>query len=169
MPAYFYSSEDEDVINYQEDDVWKCLFAGTPEFDAAVLAGVSPFQPHADAPIPPTNADVDAERDRRILAGNVFTVTGYGAPIPLIGDDKTQQYIDQRGTNAALKLLAGDITSTYEWRDASNTIHTLTVPQMVELADAGAAWVESVIKASWDLKDNPAGIPANYTDNSHWL
>lgn len=111
---------------------------------------------------PPTNADVNRERDRRIAAGSTFTVTGYG-DVPITGRERDMIFLD--GLKARAKELQTD-APVMEFRDALNVNHFLTPDQIVELVDKGFAWIQQVMKVSWDMKDN--GIPEDFQDDIHW-
>lgn len=116
---------------------------------------------------PPTAADVDAEADRRILAGATFTVPGYAAPIRLAGDDKTRERLGQADREAAKQIAAGNGAATLCWRDADNVVHTLSWEQVAALHSAAFDYISAVIQAGWPLKDS-ASIPADYADDSRW-
>lgn len=116
----------------------------------------------------PTNAAVNAERDRRILAGTTITPAGHGATVRLTGDAETLTNLDALALAATLRMQQGDTTHVTEYRDADNIIHTLTPAQVVDLWGQGTAFVEACYKSSWTLKDAPGGIPADYTDDEHW-
>ena len=115
-----------------------------------------------------TKDDVDTERDRRIVEGSVFSVTGYANTIRLSGNEKTQKFLSQRGTGAAIKILSGQASYTYQWRDEDDIVHTLTAEQMSALAEAGIKYVEAVIMASWAIKDDPAGLPDDIAGDARW-
>ena len=46
--------------------------------------------------------------------------------------------------------------------------HALTPAQMHELWMKGAALISAVSRASWLLKDDPNGIPADFAEDSYW-
>jgi hypothetical protein len=123
-------------------------------------------------PSSPTSADVNAERERRIEAGKSFTVTGYGHSIKLTGRLKDQIVYQARITAALQLIAAGDTTTTLVLRDGNDVNRHLTGPQMAELTSKGIAWMEDIMQVSWDMKDAagdfPDGIPADYTNDSHW-
>jgi hypothetical protein len=116
----------------------------------------------------PLNVQVNLERDRRILAGKEFTVTGYATPIAVSGDRTTQMNLLALATAANMRIASGDTTTITKYRDEKNAIHDLTPPQIAELWSLGAAFVSDVYQASWALKDNPGGIPADFKDDTHW-
>ena len=130
---------------------------------AAVTAG--PYVPPPPAAL--TAVDVDAERDRRILSGASFTVTGYANPIRLAGDPVTRANLADVAVMAQVQIAAGNGTATLVWRDEDNTDHTLTFVQVLELFGLGFAFFNAVWTAAWPLKDADP-IPADYTDDSYW-
>lgn len=117
---------------------------------------------------PPTSADVNAERDRRILVGKDISVTGYANPIAVSGDDTTQTNLMALSLAAQARIGQGDTATLTPYRDESNAIHQLTPPQMFELWSLGATFVSLVYQSSWVLKDDANGIPADYKDDYHW-
>lgn len=125
------------------------------------------------APVPddyvapaPTKADVNAERDRRIMAGKTFTVTGYG-DIAVSGDATTQLNLLAL-KDTARDLKAASVTAAViPYRDADNAQHMLTADQIIELVNAGKTHVQMLYSASWTLKAM-APIPADFADDSYW-
>lgn len=120
----------------------------------------------AYAPPPPSGADVNAERERRIAAGTTVNITGYGT-IPLQGRDVDQINLLGLVQAASLRVAAGDVTTTTVFRDADNTNHELTPPQIIELWSKGSAWISSVYTASWVIKEL-SPIPADFSDDARW-
>lgn len=122
--------------------------------------------------VTPTDAMVNAERDRRIEAGKSFTVTGYGSAIPLTGRQRDQIVYMQRLSLAQQMIAGADTTTTMVLRDGGDVNRHLTAPQMAELIGQAIAWVEAVMQVSWDMKDAagdfPAGIPADFADDLYW-
>ena len=114
----------------------------------------------------PTGADVNAERDRR-LHMQPFTVTGYNATIVVEGDAADRQNLLALGTIAQGMIEAGN-TDLMQYRDGANVVHALTPAQMHELWMKGAALVSAVSQASWEIKDDPAGIPADFQNDPRW-
>lgn len=116
-------------------------------------------------------AGVNAERDRRITAGRVFAVSGYG-DVPLTGRDRDQVLLMGLLVKAQALVAAGVSDPVMTVRDANNLKHLLTPAQMVELLSAGTAWIESVMAVSWAMKDGDApfeaGIPADVADDQWW-
>lgn len=130
-------------------------------------AFVAPIEP------PATGANVNAERDRRIIAGTIFDVTGYGASVWLTGRLQDRIVYQQRMAEAQRMIADGDTTSTLVLRDGDDVNRHLTAPQMMELIGKAVAWVEAVMQVSWDMKDGngnfPDGIPADFaTNESYW-
>lgn len=120
---------------------------------------------------PPTDVEINAERDRRISIGSVFPVTAYG-DVPLTGRFQDQVslmglLIKAQGAHA-LGISAPVITL----RDALNVNHLLTPLQTIELVQAGTAWIELVMKTSWDMKDEvgdfSGGVPIDFRSDEYW-
>ena len=114
----------------------------------------------------PTDALVNAERLRRIEAGNAFTVAGVTDPIPLQGRPFDQTVYLALLTRASGYKGAGVTTPILTIRDEADTTHMLTPDQMISLVSQAMGWFESVMAASWTMKDN--GIPDDFTDDKHW-
>lgn len=105
-------------------------------------------------------------RDQLIAEGTTVTVTGIG-DVPLRGTPFDQTVLLSRRQQGADLIAAGDESASILFRDAANTEHMLTGAQAVEMVDAGMAWIEDVMQASWAIKD--AGeIPADFDDPVHW-
>lgn len=134
-----------------------------PEFFAHI-ENEGPVAPYVQPE--PTNADVTVERDRRALAGKTFTLSS-GPQVAVAGDDITTRNLQALALAAQARMAVGDDTAT-PYRDETNTIHNLTPAQVFELWSQGSAYVSAIYQASWALKDNPAGIPADFTGDHHW-
>lgn len=118
-------------------------------------------------PAPPiTGADIDKERDRRVVAGVVVTVAGYG-DVALQGRDMDMRNLHGLATAAQLRLAAGAGAYVTTFRDRENEMHDLTQAQVIDLWSQGAAFVSSVFQSAWALKDGQS-IPADYTDDGYW-
>lgn len=118
-------------------------------------------------PVVVTGADIDRERDRRVQAGVVVTLAGYG-PVALQGRDMDQRNLHGLATAAQLRIAAGQGNVTSPFRDRDNVIHTLTQVQILDLWSQGAAFVTAVFQAAWALKDGPDPIPVDFTDDGYW-
>lgn len=120
---------------------------------------------------PKTGVDVNFERDRRIIAGTVIPVTGYG-DIPVTGTKDDKDVFLARRIIAAEAAANGVIAPVFVFRDRANAIHSLTPSQMVELADKGISWIEAMMVRSWEMKDGTApyeaGIPDDIDNDNHW-
>lgn len=111
-------------------------------------------------------AAVTAERDRRIHAGAVVSVTGYG-DIPLQGRPADQINLIALSDTARNLVATGVTSPVIPFRDATNATHMLTPAQMVELASKGKHTASMLYAAAWALKDGGA-IPEDYADDAHW-
>lgn len=136
--------------------------------------GYSPVIEPQQEPTPEpvvTQAMVNIERDRRIILGSTFTVSGYG-PVSITGRERDQIVLISRLVAAQSLKAAGVTAPSLIIRGSDNINHLLTPDQMIELVQLGAAWIEDVMKVSWDMKDAtgafPAGIPADYTNDIYW-
>ncbi|QKV20229.1 DUF4376 domain-containing protein [Oricola thermophila] len=116
-------------------------------------------------------AAVNAERDRRIAAGNTFTIAGYG-DIPITGTVRDQIVLDALRSKARDLQDSGVTDPVMTLRGADNVTHSLTPEQMVALVDAGMAWIEAVMAVSWAMKDGVGdftdGIPADFAADRYW-
>lgn len=144
----------------------------TEELGRSVFASALPVAapyvpPPPPVPEPPSTEDVNRERDRRVNLGSTFTVTGYG-PVRIAGDDTTIRNLQGLAFAAQLRLGQGDTTTLTPFRDEDNVIHQLAPAHILDLWSQGAAYVSAVFAAAWALKDNPAGIPSDYTSDTYW-
>lgn len=119
------------------------------------------------APPPATAQDVNAERRRRLTRGTAVTVPGHADPIRLSGRPEDMDSLIGLAMGAQLRLAAGDTEHVTTFRDADNTDHQLTPPQVLAMWQAGAGWVEQVYVASWAIKDSDP-IPADYAEDPRW-
>ena len=119
-----------------------------------------------------TDQNINAEREKRLAAGSAFTVEGIVDPIPLQGRPFDQTVYLALLTRAGGLKSAGVTTPALTLRDGADTIHELTPDQMISLVSQAMTWFESVMAASWAMKDGAApfeaGIPADFTADTHW-
>ena len=130
-------------------------------YDAALASDPAPYDQPA-----PTGADVNEERERRIMVGATFDITGHG-PIRLQGDPGTIQNLDSLALKANLMIAQGQGSAVTSYRDADNIVHDITQSQVLEMWSKAGAYIEGCYSASWTLKDNPP-IPVDYADDIHW-
>lgn len=118
-----------------------------------------------------TSATVNAERNRRIVAGASFDVTGYGA-VPLTGREEDKVALMGLMLKAQMLKAAGVTVPILTVRDGVNANHMLTPDQMIELVQAGMLWIEATMAVSWAMKDGVApfegGIPSDFADDVYW-
>lgn len=121
-------------------------------------------------PPPPSAADVDAERDRRIHT--LFTFNGVAYQL----DPKSQANITAMGADARFAVLGGAQVGDLRWADpdtdfgwiaTDNSVTPMDAQTMAAFADAAKLWVSRHIFAARAIKNmNP--IPADYTNDSYW-
>jgi hypothetical protein len=108
-----------------------------------------------------SNVDVNAERDRRIVAGK--TING----IAVTGREEDARNLTNLALGAQLRIAAGDTTTLTTFRDGNNADHDLTPPEMLELWQQSAAYVSALYAASWTIKALDP-IPADFDAESRW-
>jgi hypothetical protein len=117
-------------------------------------------------PRPITAADVDAEHDRRAVAGKVFEVPGYGS-LPLEGSLRTQTVLLALKDTARDLQEAGVTAPVLFFTDRDNGDHNLTADQVVDLVNAGKAFMQALHEAKRTLKAVEP-IPADFASDSYW-
>lgn len=126
--------------------------------------------------VPPvTSGQVNAERDRRLVAGFPF-------PRPdrdvweFQSDDQSIKRITGAATLAGFAMGAGAGAGDYFWHGgttpfrwilADNRVVEIDAPTMFAVGQAAAKWESAHIFAAKALKDM-APIPADYTDDKYW-
>lgn len=122
-----------------------------------------------DAP-PPSAADVDAERDRRISAGFVFAGKLYQSR------PEDRENIAGASTAALAAMVngaqPGDLRwhggdSDFCWIAADNSLTTMDAQTMFAFGQAAMAHKQAHIFAARAVKDTDP-IPADYTDDGWW-
>lgn len=112
------------------------------------------------------SAQVTAERDRRLHAGTIVNVSGYGN-IPVQGRPADQINLIALG-DTARDLSAGGVTAAViPFRDGDNVNHDLTPAQMLEMVAEGKAAASAIYAAAWALKDGET-IPSDFADDAYW-
>jgi len=109
---------------------------------------------------------VNEERARRLEAGTVISVTGYG-DIPVQGRDQDQITILALESTAKDLKAAGVTSAVLPFRDRDNSDHLLTPDQTLELMSKAKQYAQAIYQASWTLKDMQE-IPEDYTDDKWW-
>lgn len=120
----------------------------------------------APEPRPITGADIDAEHDRRAAAGKVFEVPGYG-PVPLEGSPRTQTVLLALKDTARDLQEAGVTAPVLFFTDRDNGDHNLTADQVVDLVNAGKAFMQALHEAKRVLKAMDP-IPSDFASDSYW-
>lgn len=108
---------------------------------------------------------VNEERDRRLLEGKSFSVTGHQDPIHLNILDETN--LGGLATSALVQVSLGNGSSTVQWRDNNNTVHTITFEQVLELHTLASQYKQDIYSSSWALKTMEVK-PENYTNDLYW-
>lgn len=134
---------------------------GPNEDGVPVASDPPPF-----VPTPLTEKDITEERSRRVAAGTVVSVEGYG-DVALQGRPEDQITLGNLAQISLLRIQQGDTTTITKFRDRDNVDHDLTPPQIVDMWVKGTSWVSTVYEASWDVKDLDP-IPLDYTDDKYW-
>lgn len=119
----------------------------------------------------PTDADVNAERDRRLTQPFTFNGTQFGfGP-----ESKTR--ISGAATLAGFALGAGaqpgDLLwhggdTPFSWIADDNTLVTMDAPTAFAFGQAAANHESRIIFAARMLKDAPGGIPEDFADDQYW-
>ncbi|MFN3250057.1 hypothetical protein [Roseibium album] len=133
------------------------------------------FDPGTDTWLPAdpviTHEEVDAERARRIDLGAEFTLSD-GMVIAITGRQQDQTVLLGSSIAAQSLAVSGETNPVMVYRDRDNQIRNLTPLQMIELYTKGLTWITTIMQVSWAMKDGTgpysAGIPSDYTDDSHW-
>ncbi|MCR5941111.1 DUF4376 domain-containing protein [Ochrobactrum sp. XJ1] len=122
------------------------------------------------SPPPPTSADVDRERDRRIDGGFSFG----GVVYQTRSEDRENIAGAATASLAAIMngVQAGDMRwhggdTDFVWIAADNSTHPMDAPTMFAFGQAAMAHKQAHIFAARTLKD-AAEIPADYTDDLYW-
>lgn len=119
---------------------------------------------------PPTPADVDAERDRRIAAGFNFGGVFYQSR------PEDRENIMGASTAALGAIMQGAQAGDYRWHGgdsdfmwiaADNSIHVMDAQTVFAFGQAAMAHKQELIFAARAIKDSDP-IPADYTDNAYW-
>jgi hypothetical protein len=109
---------------------------------------------------------VTAERDRRLNAGTIVAVTGYGE-IAVQGRPTDQINLIALGDTARDLQAAGYTAAGIPFRDGNNVTHNLTAVQMIEVVRKGKMSASGLYAAAWALKDL-ATIPVDFANDRHW-
>ena len=109
-----------------------------------------------------TEAAVNAERQRRILAGTVID------GVHVTGRDEDALNLTNLALVAQLRIAGGDMTTPTVFRDGNNVDHELTPPQVLSLWQQSAAYVSALYAASWAIKAMDP-MPEDVTADALWL
>jgi len=109
---------------------------------------------------------VNAERNRRVLKGKSFDVSGYD-PVRIAGDDTTVQNLQALAFAAQRRLSQGVTDNVTSFRDEDDVIHQLGDSQLLDLWAKGSEYVSACFQAAWTLKDGES-IPEDYQKDTYW-
>jgi hypothetical protein len=131
-------------------------YPGTRKWDGSAVVPYTPPPGAVEAD------DINAERQRRIVAGRV--VNG----VRVTGRDVDARNLMSLALIAQMRIAAGDTTTPTTFRDGDNVDHALTPPQILTMWQESAAFVSAIYQASWDIKAmNP--IPVDFAADQYWL
>lgn len=119
-----------------------------------------------ELPQPQKNALVNAERDRRLLAGSHFLPNGHSAPVHINSADESN--LVGLAVTALSQVSLGNGSDTVTWIDNNGTSHVLTYVQVIELQSLAAQYKKDVFASAAALRDDPSGTPLSYQDDTHW-
>ena len=139
---------------------------GREIYKAAMRSNPAPYVAPEPEPVVLTSNDVDAERDRRILDGNKFMISGYGL-IRIIGRQVDMSNLTNLAMAAQIMISMNQGATITRFRDDDNIIHDLTQFQILELWTQGSRYVSEIYAAAWSLKDS-GPIPEDYAADHHW-
>ena len=134
--------------------------AGNPETQqvgetGALVPWTRPLEPEE------LSAAINLERDRRIAAGRVFD------GIHVTGRDRDQLILLALKDTACDLKAAGITDAIIPFRDGQDVERMLTADEIINLADAGKAYVTAVYQASWALKAMDP-IPQDIINDQYW-
>lgn len=135
-----------------------------PDRRVAVEAAIAAHDPAA-----PSNAEIDRERNRRLLAfvhnGRRFDLKG-SARTDILSMQAVAQSKLIMGTEPG-DLRWADPDQDFAWIASDNTLVAMDAIQFVEFARAAAAWHSEHMRRARQLKDMRPP-PADYRDDKHW-
>lgn len=107
------------------------------------------------------HAEINAERQRRIIAGTVVD------DIYVTGRDEDTRNLMGLALAAQMRLATGDDETITVFRDGNNVDHELTPSQVISMWQQSAAYVSHLYAKSWEIKAmNP--LPDDITGDSLW-
>lgn len=110
--------------------------------------------------------EINEERRCRIDQGTPVTVSACRTfTIQTRPDDIAN--ITALSLAALLRKNAG-LTTPFKFRDANNTDQTLSPDEMITMGEQAFAFLDSVYKKSWAIKDHPDLVTFNIADDHHW-
>lgn len=114
---------------------------------------------------PPSNADVNRERDRRIMLPKTVTLPNAGTiTVDMVNGGR--ENIGDLGSAAIAKTLASD-NATISFRDSSNVDHDLTNADIIAMGLQIMAQVSAIhVKARTIKATSP--IPNDFRDDEYW-
>tara|TARA_R110002012_G_scaffold315261_1_gene528894 strand:+ start:8401 stop:9057 length:657 start_codon:yes stop_codon:yes gene_type:complete len=128
--------------------------------------GLNTNEPIAVDTVVISAAHVDIEHDRRAAIGKTFTIAGYG-DIPLEGSLRTQAVLLALKDTARDLLAAGVAAPVLFFTDRDNVDHNLTAAQVIDLVNAGKAFMQTLHEAKRALKAMDP-VPLDYATNAEY-
>ncbi len=141
----------EDAVEIR-DSQWQELI-NHPGYRRWNGSSVEPYLP------PVSSLDVNAERQRRLLAGKVIN------GVHVTGDDARN--LTNLALASQMRISAGDTSTITVFRDGWNIDHELSPPQIMSLWQQSSEYVSALYAASWALKALDP-IPSDFDDDRRW-
>lgn len=107
------------------------------------------------------HAEINAERQRRIIAGKIIS------GVYVTGRDEDARNLTNLALAAQMRIGMGDAATITTYRDGDNVDHDLTPPQMLALWQQSAEYVSALYAASWAIKAMDP-LPEDVTTNVLW-
>ena len=125
------------------------------------LSQIITAETKAEAAREAKHAEINAERQRRIIAGKVIN------GVYVTGRDEDARNLTNLALAAQMRIGMGDTTTPTTYRDGDNVDHDLTPPQMLALWQQSAAYVSALYAASWAIKAMDT-LPEDVTADELW-
>lgn len=110
--------------------------------------------------------NINVERERRLKIGANVSISGLANTVYVTGDEENIRNMTNLGQLSML-YIQRNANTTIPFRDAQNTLHTLTPLQMSNLWEKTVSYVSSVYQSSWAMKDM-SPLPQDFLDDKYW-